>query len=63
MNVMQGSFRQGLTAGGWPILISAVLFLVLGSFFGQLGVVGQFWPLLLVLAGVLILLQGFWRRA
>lgn len=63
LNLMQGNFREALTAGGWLILISAVMFLVFGSFFGQLGLLGQYWPLLLILAGVLILAQGFFRRS
>lgn len=63
MNLMQGNFRQAVTAGGWLVLISGVMFLIFGSFLGGLGLLGQYWPLLLILIGVLILVQGFFRRA
>lgn len=44
------------------ILTSAVLFLVFGSFFGAFNWLGDYWPLLLVGAGVIVLLMGFIKR-
>jgi hypothetical protein len=51
------SIREGLRA----IFASIVLFLIFGSFFGALGFLGRYWPVLLILLGVLILVQGFLR--
>lgn len=62
MNLMQGNLRQGILAGGGSILFGLVAFLIFGSFFGALGVFGQYWPLLLILGGIIILAQVFWRR-
>lgn len=63
MNLMQGNFREAITAGGWLVLISAVMFMIFGSFLGGLSLFGQYWPILLILLGVLILAQAFLRRA
>ncbi len=62
MNVMQGNLRRGIVAGGSPILGGLVAFLIFGSFFGALGALGQYWPVLLILVGVVILAQVFWRQ-
>ena len=52
------------TGGGTLILISLVMFLIVGSFFGALGLgpLGDYWPALLVALGLLILVQGLLRR-
>jgi len=43
--------------GGTLILISLVLFAVFGSFFGALGFLGQYWPVLLILLGLVLLVS------
>jgi hypothetical protein len=53
-----GMLRDGLNM----IVVSAVLFVIFGSFLGGLDLLGPYWPLLLILAGLWILFQGFWRR-
>ncbi len=63
MNVMQGDLRQGLRQGGSAILFSAIAFLVFGSFFGAIGSFGQYWPVLLILGGAILLGQAFLRKA
>lgn len=63
MHLMQGNLRQGILAGGTPVVLSLVMFAIFGSFFGALGILGQYWPLLLILVGVIVLAQAFWRRA
>jgi hypothetical protein len=40
------------------VLVSLVMFAIFGSFFGVLGMAGKFWPLLLILLGVVVLLQS-----
>ncbi len=49
--------RSDIGAGGWLILISLVLFSIFGSFFGSIGLLGRYWPVLLILLGVLLLLR------
>ena len=56
-----GEIRQALRGGGWLILISLVLFTVFGSFFGALGLAGDYWPVLLIVLGLLILVRPLFR--
>jgi len=51
-----------MRAGGLLILISLVLFAVFGSFFGALGLMGDYWPVLLILLGLVLLVSPFLRR-
>lgn len=44
------------------MLTSAVMFLIFGSFFGAFTWLGDYWPLLLVGAGVIVLLMGMFRK-
>jgi len=52
------AFREGLRT----LLVGVVLFLVFGSFFGAFSWLGAYWPLLLVGAGLLILIEGLLKR-
>jgi len=60
--LLGGEGRQSVGGGGWLILISLVLFTVFGSFFGALGLVGAYWPVLLIALGLLILVWSLFRR-
>jgi hypothetical protein len=55
--LLSGKFRKPLREGGQLILVSLVMFLAFGSFFGLIGLgpLGQYWPVLLIALGVLIL--------
>jgi hypothetical protein len=53
-----GQVRGGL----WTMLVSAVLFVIFGSLFGAIGVLGQYWPVLLIVLGLAALVQGFVKR-
>ena len=44
------------------ILISLILFAIFGSFFGALGIAGDYWPILLILLGLGLLVRPFLRR-
>ena len=44
------------------ILVGLVLFVVFGSIFGAFSWLGAYWPLLLVAAGVVILVEGLIRK-
>ena len=51
-----------LSGGAWLIVISIVLFVVFGSFLGGQNILGPYWPALLVILGVLLLLRPLFRR-
>jgi hypothetical protein len=67
-NVLTGILTgNGKTVRGglWTVLVSIVLFAIFSSIFrpmfGQPTILGQYWPLLLILLGVILLLQAFFR--
>lgn len=53
------SIRDGLNL----LVISAVLFLIFGSFLGELNLLGDYWPVLLILLGLWLLLRPVFRKA
>jgi hypothetical protein len=53
------SVRDGLNL----LVISAVLFLIFGSFLGGLDLLGDYWPVLLILLGAWLLIRPLFRRA
>ncbi len=54
--------RKAVSGGLWLVFISLALFTVFGSFFGTLGFLGNYWPALLILLGLLILMRALLRR-
>jgi hypothetical protein len=56
--LLAGKLRKSLREGGQLILISLIMFTIAGSFFGAIGLsgLGDYWPVLLIALGVLILL-------
>lgn len=54
----KGQFFSGFTL----LVISAVLFFAFGSFFGLAHEVAKFWPVLLVLLGLISLIRGIVRN-
>ena len=55
MGLLDRSQRDQVRRGLRLVLVSLVLFLVFGGFFGAFG---QYWPVLLIIAGVLVLFRG-----
>jgi len=53
--------RRSLRDGGQLILISLVMFLIFGSLFGALGSLGTYWPALLILLGLVMLVRMLFR--
>ncbi len=62
-HLLQGRPAKALVEGGWPVLVSLVLFFLFGSFFGDIPWLGPWWDVLLIAVGVLILLRQFARMA
>ena len=60
--LLGGERRDAFSSGGRLILISVVMFLIFGSFFGALGFVGPYWPVLLIALGVLLFFQALVTR-
>jgi len=60
--LLRGRFRQAVTGGGWLILISLVMFLIFSSFLGGPSLLGAYWPVLLILLGLISLAQALFRR-
>ncbi len=59
--LLEGKPFKALVDGGWPVLISLVLFFLFGSFFGDIPWLGPYWAVLLIVVGVLILLRPLTR--
>jgi MFS family permease len=58
-----GAQKQRLLWDGlWQIVVSSVLFLIFGSFLGGLTLLGNYWPLLLVLVGLLLIIRSLIRK-
>lgn len=51
-----------LQTGIVMLVVSALAFMIFGSFLGPFDVLGQFWPVLLVLLGFYLLYSGLVRR-
>lgn len=59
--LLGGDTAGSIRAGGVLILISLALFAVFGSVFGALGFLGDYWPVLLILLGFLLLIRPLLR--
>jgi len=59
--VLGGEKSTSWREGAWLIIISLILFTVFGSFFGALGIVGAYWPALLILLGLILLVRPFFK--
>ncbi len=54
----EGSLKEGANL----LLISFTMLAVFGSFFGALGLAGKYWPVLLILLGVTLLIRTFIKK-
>lgn len=60
--LLEGDFSSKIRPGGWLILISVVMFGIFGSFLGASQFLGPYWPALLVLVGLILLIQSLVGR-
>jgi len=56
--LLGGKLRRSVREGGGLVLVSLVLFAIFGSFFGALGMVGDYWPVFLIALGLLLLFRS-----
>ena len=54
--------RRQIIGAGWNIFTSLVLFAIFGSFLGGITILSLYWPILLILLGLILLAQGFFRN-
>jgi hypothetical protein len=54
----EGSVKDGATL----VFISFILLAIFGSFFGAIGMAGKYWPVLLILLGVVLLVRSFFNK-
>ena len=59
--LLGGRLAKGLRDGLGLLIISLVGFAIFGSFLGGFDALGPYWPLLLILAGVAILIRPLFR--
>jgi hypothetical protein len=57
--LFSGRFGKALLGGGWTILVSLVMFAIFASFLGGPRLLGVYWPVLVILLGVIALVQYF----
>lgn len=55
--------RRSFAEGFRTILVSLILFTIFATFLGGMDIFGPYWPLLLILLGLWLLLKPFTRRA
>ncbi|MFN2144180.1 MAG: hypothetical protein ACK2T7_02455, partial [Anaerolineales bacterium] len=65
-NLFKGDLRTAIEEGGSPFMTGAIMFLIFGSIFraafGQTPLLGDYWPVLLIVFGLWLLIKPFFRR-
>lgn len=59
--LLGGNARGAIGGGLWLIFISLVLFVIFGSFLGGQRMLGDYWPALLIVAGLFLLVRALLR--
>ena len=61
MALLAGRGLRAIGEGSTLILISLVMFVIFGSLFGAFRGLGEYWPVLLIALGVLVLVRALFR--
>ncbi|TET51292.1 MAG: hypothetical protein E3J64_07120 [Anaerolineales bacterium] len=56
--VLSGGAVKALREGGKTVLVSLVLFAIFAGFFGALGDIGEYWPVLIIVAGLWAIIRA-----
>jgi hypothetical protein len=59
--LLGGDARQALRGGGWLVFISLVTFFIFASFLGGPQVFRGYWPVLIIVLGLVLLVRGLVR--
>lgn len=55
--------RGTLVGAGWTVFVGVVQFLIFGAFLGGSVLIQKFWPVAIILLGVILLARGFVRKS
>ena len=61
-SLLSGRWREAISGGVWLVFISGVMFVIFGSFLGGPSLLGIYWPVLVILLGLILLIQSVFRR-
>lgn len=61
--LLGGDMRRRVARGVRSVLVSALLFMIFGSFFGGLDLLGPYWPVLVIGVGVYMLVKALIPRS
>jgi hypothetical protein len=56
----RGDLSHSIRVGARLVVISALMFVVFGAFFGALGLLGDYWPVILIGLGLWLLARRVW---
>ncbi len=59
--LLGGNARQALRGGGWLVFISLVTFFIFAFFLGGPQVFREYWPVLIIVLGLVLLVRGLVR--
>lgn len=59
--LLGAGLRKSLGPGSWMVFISLMLFFIFGSFLGGQQILGGYWPVLLILLGLGLLIRAMTR--
>ena len=62
-SLLSGRLREAISGGVWLIFISGTLFVIFGSFLGGPSLLGVYWPVPIILFGVILLFQSIFRSS
>ncbi len=54
--------RESIPSGLWLLFISAIMFMAFSGFFGGPKLFGDYWPVLIILAGLWLLVRPFFKK-
>ena len=63
MGLVSKRERSGISGGLQLIAISLIMFAIFGSFLGNLSGVTQYWPVLLIIYGVVLIVRMFIKKS
>ena len=60
--IIDGNYKEAFTGGLTLLLISGVLFFAFGEFFGLYAEITRYWPIVLILLGVIALVRAVFSK-
>ena len=60
--ILEGNLASAVQGGGWLVLFSLIMFVIFSSFLGGPEWIGPYWPVLIIVLGLIMLVRVFFRR-